>query len=147
MSQSTINRYQAFNPDTGTVGDIFGSIAQAHGLNAATACAKAALTGDERNINAALAPYQSSSGNATAPQSSGPTTTLGVLATYSPSDIANNATDYWSAQANSVGKNLFANIFGNSLFYFLAIVGGVVLFFYLDGPKLLKFWIGRKARS
>ena len=138
MDQATILRYQPG-------GDIYASIAAEHGTDAAGAVAAAALSGDETQINAALAPYQSMSGNSTVPAVSGPTTTLGVLETYSPADVANNATNYWGTQANSVGATLFKNLFGNSLTYFVLLIGGVVLFFYLGGPALLKGYVKRKA--
>jgi hypothetical protein len=55
MDQATINRYQAVNPDTGQQGDIYASLLAEHGQSCADACAAAALTGDETQINAALA--------------------------------------------------------------------------------------------
>ena len=54
MDQTTINRYQAINPDTGTVGDIYAQLQSLYGNSGADQVASAALSGDETQVNAAL---------------------------------------------------------------------------------------------
>jgi hypothetical protein len=131
MDQTTINRYQANNPDTGQPGDIYSAIESQHGQSAADAVAAAALSGDETQINSVLTLY---TGTST------PTTAV-PLADTSTADIFTNQilTDPLAAPLESANK-----ILGNTFFSFLknpwvlVTVALVVFFFVFDGIAILR---------
>jgi len=125
MDSTLIARYQSG-------GDIYASILAQHGQTAADACAAAALTGDETQINAALALYETAGGNATVAVPMATDTTA--------SDFLNQIeTDPLAAPLASAEK-----LASNSLLDFLKspavllVIVLVLFFFVFDGLNILK---------
>ena len=127
MDSTLIQRYQPGN-------DIYNSILAQHGKDAADACAAAAMTGDETQINAVLALYSGTS-----------TPTVAVpMADTSTANIFTNQilTDPLAAPLESANK-----VLGNTFFSFLknpwvvVTVGIVVFFFVFDGVNLIRGWL------
>jgi len=124
MDATLIARYQSG-------GDIYASILAQHGQTAAVACAAAALTGDETQINAALALYETAAGNATVAVPMATDTTA--------SDFLNQIeTDPLAApleDANKVLNNSFLSFLKNPT---VLLVIGVIIFFVLGGGDLIR---------
>ncbi len=120
MDQDLIARYQSG-------GDIYASLAATYGASAADTIAAAATSGDETQVNAAIT--QAKYGNPL------DTSTASILASYSPSDWLNNATNYWSKQAENVGSNSLMNILKSPAVLF---IGALALFLYLGGLDYLR---------
>ena len=137
MDQATINRYQAVNPDTGQQGDIYASLLAEHGQSCADACAAAALTGDETQINAALALYEGT----TTPTVAVPlanTSTLSIFGTQ----LATDPLAAPLAGANTLAGNTILSFLKNP--WVVAIVVGY-LFFFMGGGGMLKGILNKKG--
>jgi len=126
MDQSLIQRYQSG-------GDIYLSIFSQHGAAAANAVANAALSGDERQINAVLAGYETAAGNSKTYTPPLDTSTLDAFG----NQIVTDPLGAPFASAN--------NLIGNSVLSFLknpwVVVAVVVIIFGALGGF---GWIGRK---
>jgi len=125
MDQTTINRYQQFNQDTGDVGDIYASLQSSYGTDTANNIANIAMdTGDETQINAAIVKAKYG-----APL---PTSTAGQLYTQLTTDPLAAPL----ASANNVLGNTFLSFIKNP--WVLVTIAAAVFFFVFDGLNVLK---------
>jgi len=132
MSQDLINRYQAG-------GDIYASIAAQHGTSAADACAAAALSGDETQINAALALYETAAGNSTvAVPMATDTTTSNFL-----HQIATDPLAAPLATAEGLARNSLLDFLKSpAVLLTVAVVG----FFFFGGADIIRAAFKRRAQ-
>ena len=125
MDQTTINRYQPFNQDTGDVGDIYASLQSSYGTDTANNIANIAInTGDETQINAAIVKAKYG-----APL---PTSTAGQLYTQ----LTTNPLAAPLAGANNLLGNTFLSFLKNP--WVLVTIAAAVFFFVFDGLNVLK---------
>jgi hypothetical protein len=123
MDQATIQRYQPG-------GDIYAALLAQHGQTAADACAAAALTGDETQINAVLALYSgTSTPDAAVPM--GNTSTLDIFANQIATDPLAAPLD----DANKVINNSILSFLKNPTVLFVV---AVVLFFVFGGGDYIR---------
>lgn len=124
MDSTLIARYQ-------NGGDIYASILAQHGQSAADACAAAALTGDETEINAALTLYTgTTTPNAAVPLSTD--TTAGDLYRQ----LTTNPLAAPLEGANTILGNTFLSFLKNPMV--ILAIGLVAFFFVFDGLNILK---------
>jgi len=124
MNPALIQRYQSG-------GDIYADILSQHGQAAADACAAAALSGDETQVNAALTLY---TGTAT------PTVAVPLATDTTAGDLYTQlTTDPLAAplaDANAVLGNTFVSFLKNP--YVLVTIALLVFFFLFDGLNILR---------
>ncbi len=131
MDQATINSYQAIDPSTGVMGTVYAGILAQHGQSAADACASAALSGSEQNINAVLALYEGT----TTPTVAVPladTSTADALATQ----LETNPLAAPLAGAETIASNSLLDFIKSPSV--LLILGLAAFFFLFDGLNVLR---------
>lgn len=132
MDSTTINRYQAVNPDTGSAGDIYVKLLAQYGTQGANAIATAAQSGDEAAINQALT--QVKYGDPL------PTSTAAIFG----NQIATDPLGAPLASANNVLGNTFLSFLKNP---WVLTVGVLFLFFFFGGADLIRGYVRRKAEG
>jgi len=136
MDQATINRYQPG-------GDIYAQIVTQYGQAAADQMAAVTQSGNQAQINAALA-------NIVAGPAPGSTSTLVNLYDQLTTDPlaapvadANTLLSNTAGSVNSLLGNTIASLFKNPA---ILVSLALALFFYFGGANIIRGWIASKAK-